>query len=289
MSVIARLNRLFGADGKCFEVAIDHGVHHEISFLSGIENMPQVIGTIAAAGPDAILLTVGQAHLLQEVKARQRPALALRTDPTNLYGNPTPDHVFCQLITEPVDQALAWDAVSVVANLIWAPDQPDLYDQCLDNVCRLKPQCERYGMPLMVEPLAMMLDKERGGYKCDLDIGGIVALVRQAVELGADVVKADPCKNLSEYHKVVEVASPKPVLVRGGARVSDEEVLARTYALMQQGASGIVYGRNIFQHPHPEKMIQACNAIIHEGGSVSQAMSILTSAEEDIRSIPCSN
>lgn len=279
MSAIARLNRLFGEDGKCFEVAIDHGVHHEVSFLSGIEDMPRAVGTIAAGAPDALLLSIGQAHLLQEIRGKQKPALALRTDPTNLYGAPVPGHVFCRLIADPVEQALAWDAVSVVVNLIWAPDQPGLYDQCLDNICRLKPMCERYGMPLMVEPLVMKLDKDRGCYKSDLDIDRIVALVRQATELGADVVKADPCKNISEYHRVVEVASPKPVLVRGGSRLPDEEILARTYELMQQGASGVVYGRNIYQHPRPEKMIHAFNAIIHGGRTLSQAMSILKSPD----------
>lgn len=279
MSVTARLNRLFGEDGKCFEVAIDHGVHHEVSFLSGIENMPQAVGIVAAGAPDALLLSIGQTRILQEIRSKQKPALALRTDPTNIYGTPVPDHVFCRLIADPVEQALAWDAVSVVANLIWAPDQPGLYDQCLDNICRLKPECERFGMPLMVEPLVMMLDKDRGCYKSDLDIDRIVALVRQATELGADVVKADPCKNIGEYHRVVEVASPKPVLARGGSRLPDKEILARTYELMQQGASGVVYGRNIYQHPHPQKMIRACKAIIHGGANVSQAVSILESTD----------
>ncbi len=39
-----------------------------------------------------------------------------------------------------------------------------------------------------------------------------------------------------------------PVLVRGGGRASDEEILRRTYEVMRQGAAGIVYGRNVMQH-----------------------------------------
>jgi DhnA family fructose-bisphosphate aldolase class Ia len=130
-------------------------------------------------------------------------------------------------------------------------------------------------MPLMVEPLVMLPNKRSGGYGPDPDLDKTVALVRQAVELGADVVKSDPCENLEEFHKVVETASPKPVLPRGGARVSDQEILSRTHALMQQGASGIVYGRNVYQHPHVERMVRACMAIVHEGASVSQATAIL--------------
>ncbi len=75
MSVSPRLNRLFGADGKCFDVAIDHGFFNESSFLAGIEDMPAAVGTIVASAPDAIQLTVGQARHLQ-VAARQGQARA---------------------------------------------------------------------------------------------------------------------------------------------------------------------------------------------------------------------
>lgn len=274
MSVNPRLNRLFAGDGKCFEVALDHGIHNECGFLSGIECLRDAIKVLVAAEPDAVLLSVGQARLLQEHCGRQKPSLVLRTDPTNLYETPTPRHVFCQLINEPVEQALALDAVSVVVNLLWTPDQPALYHQCIKNVCQLKPRCERFGMPLMVEPLVMRLD-EQGNYQPEPDIRRNVALVRQAVELGADVVKAESFENLDEYPQIIEAASGRPVLPRGGSRVSDEEVLRRTFVLMQKGASGIVYGRNVFQHPRPECMARACKAIVHRGVPVAEALAIL--------------
>jgi DhnA family fructose-bisphosphate aldolase class Ia len=269
------LNRLFAADGKCFEVALDHGAHNEPSYLPGMENLQALVGKVAAAHPDAILLSLGQAHWLQDMAGKAKPSLVVRVDPSNLYNTPTPRHVFCQLIDNAVERAVALDAASIVVNLLWASDQPALYHQCLDNLCRAKVQCERYGMPLMVEPLVMLSDKRHGGYQLDPDLRKTVSLVRQAVELGADVVKADPAENLDQYHRVIEAASPKPVLPRGGARVSDKEILHRTYALIQQGVSGIVYGRNVYQHPHPERMIRACKAIVHEGASVAQAMAML--------------
>ena len=42
-----------------------------------------------------------------------------------------------------------------------------------------------------------------------------------------------------------------PLLVRGGGRVSDREMLERTHAVLEQGAAGIVYGRNVIQHDDP--------------------------------------
>jgi DhnA family fructose-bisphosphate aldolase class Ia len=135
-------------------------------------------------------------------------------------------------------------------------------------------------MPLMVEPLVMLRDNRRGVYKLDPDIRRTVSLARQAVELGADVVKADLAENLHEYHRVVEAAAPKPLLPRGGAQVSERELLNRTVSLMQQGVSGIVYGRNVYQHRHPERMIRACKAIVHEGATVPEALSILKGSTE---------
>jgi DhnA family fructose-bisphosphate aldolase class Ia len=103
-------------------------------------------------------------------------------------------------------------------------------------------------------------------------VGKIVPLVRQAAELGADVIKADPTDDLNDYHRVVEAAGGRPVLPRGGGRVPDEEVLRRTEALIGQGAAGIVYGRNVIQHPDPAGMTRALMAVVHEGATAEQAL-----------------
>jgi DhnA family fructose-bisphosphate aldolase class Ia len=100
-------------------------------------------------------------------------------------------------------------------------------------------------------------------------------LVRQAVELGADIIKADPCDQVEEYHQVIRIAGWIPVLVRGGGSVPDEEILRRTHALMGQGASGIVYGRNVIQHRNPAGMTKALMSIVHDGASVESAMKYL--------------
>lgn len=271
-----RLSRLFGADGRCFDVAIDHGFFNEWSFLAGIEDMPRAVETIVAANPDAIQLSPGHAPLLQSIPGKQKPALVLRTDVANVYGASLPAHLFSQLIHEPLEQALRLDAACVVVNLLLLPNQPELYHQCVRNVAALRAACDRYGMPLMVEPLVMQPNERGGGYMVDGDIRKIVPLVRQAVELGADVIKADPCDEIDAYHQVIEVAAGRPVLVRGGGRAPDGEILARTHALMRQGAAGIVYGRNVIQHASPARMTGALMAIVHDGADVARAQTILT-------------
>jgi DhnA family fructose-bisphosphate aldolase class Ia len=53
--------------------------------------------------------------------------------------------------------------------------------------------------------------------------------------------------------------------------------LARTEALIQQGVSGIVYGRNVVQHQNPAGMVAALMAIVHDGATAAQAAELLVS------------
>jgi DhnA family fructose-bisphosphate aldolase class Ia len=275
MSIQPRLNRLFAPDGKCFDVAVDHGFFGERNFLNGIEDMHKVVEILVQAGPDAIQLSVGQAPILQNIPGKSKPALVLRTDIANVYGKSLPRYLYSGIISDPVEQAMRLDATCVVVNLFNLPDQPEIYHQCVQNICALKPQAERYGIPLMIEPLVMKDNATAGGYMVDGDIDKILPLVRQAIELGADIIKADPTDNVSEYHRVIEIAAGKPVLVRGGGRVSDAEILQRTHELMQQGAKGIVYGRNVVQHENPSGMTRALMAIVHDDATPEAAMKFL--------------
>jgi DhnA family fructose-bisphosphate aldolase class Ia len=127
----------------------------------------------------------------------------------------------------------------------------------------------------MIEPLVFQANEKAGGYMVDGDVRKILPLVRQAVELGADIIKADPTDDVTLYHQVVGIAGQIPVLVRGGGKAPDAEILARTEALIEQGAAGIVYGRNVIQHPNPAGMTRALMAIVHDGATALQAAKLL--------------
>lgn len=271
-----RLNRLFNSkSNRCFDVAVDHGFFNQPGFLTGIENMPKVIDTLINANPDAIQLTVGQARYLQRSAGKQKPALVLRTDVANIYGTELPETRISTMIEECMLQAVRLDAACVCVNLFQIPGASEMHAQCIDNIMELKVQSDHYQMPMMIEPLVFRPNSEAGGYMVNGDVEQIKHLVRQAVELGADVIKADPTDDVSNYHEVIEVAGEVPVLVRGGGRVSDEVILNRTVALLEQGASGIVYGRNIIQHPNPTGITNALMSIVHDGNSVSGALEMI--------------
>ena len=267
-----RFKRLFNPQtNRCFDVAVDHGFFNEPTFLQGIENLGEAVKTLVAAAPDAIQLTIGQAHYLQSLPVRPKPALVLRTDVANVYGANLPRALFSRMIDNAVEQAVRLDATCVVVNLFRIPGEPEVTDQCIENIIKLKPQCERHCMPLMIEPLVFQPNTKAGGYMVDGDLQKITPLVRQACELGADIIKADPTDDVEVYHKVIEIAGSIPVLVRGGGKAGDDEILIRTEKLIQQGAAGIVYGRNIIQHSDPAVMTRALMSIVHDGKTAKEA------------------
>ncbi len=271
-----RINRLFNSrSGNCFDVAMDHGFFNEHVFLQGIENMQNAVHLLVDAAPDAIQLTTGQAKYLQGLPGREKPSFILRVDTANVYGNKLPRTLFSRMIAQPIEQALRQDAVCVVVNLFSIPDEPEITDQCIQNILKIKPDTDRFGMPLMIEPLVFRPNVEAGGYMVDGDPKKIIPLVRQGIELGADIIKADPTNDVKDYHRVVEVAGDIPVLVRGGGKAGNREILQRTYDLMQQGIRGIVNGRNVVQHTNPKGMTRALMAIVHEGARPEDVENLL--------------
>jgi len=91
--------------------------------------------------------------------------------------------------------------------------------------------------------------------------------------MGADIIKADPTDDPDDFHRVVEAARV-PVLVRGGGKDDLKSVLKKSAALMAQGAKGMVYGRNIYQHDNPMAVVNALMAMIHRGASGEEAWDI---------------
>ncbi|MBU4531906.1 MAG: class I fructose-bisphosphate aldolase [Hoeflea sp.] len=274
LSQKARMNRMF-THGGCLDVALDHGVCNEPGFLKGLENMESVVSTLIEARPDAIQMAYGQADLLQSRPEKDKPALVMRIDMGNPYNDQRHRVMWSALQNhdEPIIGALEMDAACVVVNLFMLPDEPDLFHQCVKNISRVRAACHTYGMPLMIEPLVMLPNDVRGGYQVDGDAEKIITLVRLASEMGADIIKADPTADPEDFHRVVETARV-PVLVRGGGKEDLKTVLRKSAALMAQGAKGMVYGRNIYQHDNPKAVVNALMAMIHHGASGDEAWDI---------------
>jgi len=276
MSIIAKLPRaarLFNPkDGKLLNVAIDHGVFREDRFLTGIEDMTIVLRKLVEAGPDVIQLTIGQARSLLPAgitAAHRLPSLVIRTDVANVYGTTAPSVPFCNLQhPQIVEEAVRLDACAVICNLLFLPaDAPgagEVHQTCVRNVSVLRAECTKYGMPLIVEPLAFRWSNEsKEAFAMETSVAVTRPLVRLACELGADIIKCDPPTDVTEFGALVAVCQPCPVLLRGGEKGEESAVMAAAKALLDAGAAGLVYGRNIIHHEDPCYITKRFMQVVH--------------------------
>jgi DhnA family fructose-bisphosphate aldolase class Ia len=271
-----RLQRLFNPGSqRTLIVAIDHALFNNTAFLPGIEDMAKSVKNVADAQADGVLLSVGEAPHLQRLPGRNKGGLMLRVDPANFYNNDLPvSQLHCRVFENAVEIALRLDAACILMNLLQIDEHPEMLSQCVENILKVKNDCDRYGMPLGIEPLSFKKMAD-GGYVGDGDAKRVTTLARMAAELGADIIKTDSTEPEEEFHQVVEAASGVPVTVRGGSRASDGEVLEHTERLVAQGVAGLIYGRNVIQHENPGAMTRALQAVLHEGLTAKQALAQL--------------
>jgi DhnA family fructose-bisphosphate aldolase class Ia len=258
--------------GRCFVVALDHGFFAVPADLTAIEDLGAVLDAVSAVGPDGVLMSAGQGRLLQTVEGRALPALTVRGDVTNLYLSP--ERAESDLADDAALRAIRLDAAALLINLLDADDDPAVRQACLRNVFAAKAQCERFGLPLMVEPIPFV--RADGRYQDVAEEQRLVPLVRQAVEAGADIVKAGIVPDESAMRRAIRVCGDVPYLARGGSKGDDREVLSLTRHLLDCGAAGVVFGRNIFQHERPAAMAAALKALIHDDASTESAAAALS-------------
>jgi len=238
----------------------------------------RIVDDVVAAQPDAIHLTADQAPLLQTRVGKLNPALIMRADVANLEGVAPVSLTRSRLISRSIEQALALDAACMVVSLRLWPDQPDLLRQCIDNVHRLKSACVTYGMPLMVEAMPICPHQAQEAFVVDEDLGKLVWLVREAVTLGADIISTVPSENVDDFHEVIEAAAGKPVIPQVRGSMADVDLVTQAYAMIKQGAAGIVYGPHDVEGVHLARIVQALRAVVHTNAKVRHVLPLLHSS-----------
>ena len=248
--------------GRIFTVAVDHAPSYGV--LDGIENIQAVVDRVASAGPDAMVMMKGVAERCFRPHAGQ-VALMLKCSTLS------PCHPERDVWVSSVEDALRLGADAIaMAVTIGSVEQAGL----LSNLATLVREAERVGLPVVVHaypngelvPPDERYSVERVGYAS-----------RLAMELGVDIVKTFYTGSAETFAQVVEMAAPALVVAAGGPRLeTDADVLRMAHDVVQAGAAGITFGRNIWQSDNAQEMIQALKHIVHEQASVDEGMSRLT-------------
>jgi len=99
--------------------------------------------------------------------------------------------------------------------------------------------------------------------------------VRLCAELGADIVKTNWPGSPESFGKLVEAANGIPMVLAGGSRLEDKELLWRMEVAVAAGAVGCSVGRNIFMHRSPEAITRALSRVIRERWTAEKAFEAL--------------
>ncbi|MGO8793785.1 MAG: class I fructose-bisphosphate aldolase [Candidatus Sulfotelmatobacter sp.] len=247
-----RLRRILQHDRATLVVAFDHPL--VLGPIPGTLEPARQIQCFIDAKADAILLNFGAIRYFAEsVPSGPTPGLIARLDWTTAFNDSarlTPNDFQTCLVAHPED-ALRAGADAVITFLFMGTGDADFEKQEIQRVGELSRECERSGIPLIVESLARGAQVQN-----PRDPKWLMLHTRVAAELGADLIKTENAEDVDTMLQVVR-ACPVPILVLGGTRTnSDEEVVSVVRAIVQSGAAGVFFGRNIFQADNMSRLLQ---------------------------------
>jgi len=274
----ARLKRMlytYGPGGGTMLVLpIDQGLEHgPVDFFDNPASQdPDYQFRLATEGKfSAIALHIGLAQRHFGEYAGDVPLILKLNGKTNI----PPDPEAFSPLTGTVEDAVRLGADAVGYTIyVGSPAQ----DRDFQQFQQVRADADRFGMPVIVwaYPRGEAVAK-KGGKE---SLYAIDYAARTALELGADVVKVNfpvrsekdkdsppPYNTLNlpaeaAFRKVVQSAGRAMVLVSGGEKISDAELLRKVRASMDAGATGIIFGRNLWQRSKPDAL--AITRELHE-------------------------
>lgn len=254
-----RLNRILGRHTrKPLVVAFDHAL--PLGPIRGTLNPAAQVEAFADAGVDGVLLTPGMARLCaQSLLHPNAPSLIMRLDWSSLWTSfGDAGKLRSEMLATP-EQALISGADGVLTYLLIGTGDVEFEAREIARNSELARECERLGMPLIIESLA------RGKAAPDPTSPETLMLhTRIAAELGADLIKTESTDDPRSMAEVVK-ACPLPVMILGGARQrNDDDALEQLRGIVKAGAAGAFIGRNVFQAPDVRDFLDQACAVLGE-------------------------
>lgn len=256
-----RLERIINRQtGKTVIVPMDHGV--TVGPIRGLIDMKTAVDNVVNGGANAIIVHKGIVKVGHRQSGKDIGLVVHMSASTTMSPDPTGKVLVCT-----VEEAIkiGADGVSIHVNL-GAPTD----DEMLDHFGQVSCRCMEWGMPLVA-----MIYARGEKIKSEYDVAYVKHAARVGAELGADIVKVNYTGSPQSFEQVTS-GCPVPVVIAGGEKLeSDEDILGMVEGAMKAGAAGVSIGRNVFQHSHPTRMINAISTIVHEGVSARSAARIL--------------
>jgi DhnA family fructose-bisphosphate aldolase class Ia len=267
-----RMNRLW-KHKRSLIIPFDHGIYSGRE--KGLEDPRKLAERIAKTGVDGILISPG--ILKQVASVIGDLGVMLRIDGgLTKYSMQADDYRTIYSVRDALK--LGSDAV-IVMTFVGTP-----YEHVsLQRLGETAADGDRFGVPVVAEVLPPALLENHFGrdMRAVPRLGETIAeeiahVTRIGMEHGADIIKTRFEGSVSSFRETVKSCGV-PVIVAGGPRTdnSDESLLRLAHNAILAGAAGIVFGRNVWQHPKLERMVKALAVIVHEEESVEKALRLL--------------
>lgn len=253
-----RLSRIFNpVSGNTVMLAFDHG--YIMGPTSGLERMDLTIVPLIEHA-DCIMCTRGT--LRQIVPATAGKPVSLRVSAGSTILTELNDECIMD-----IEEAVRMNA-SLMAAMVSIGGKFEALT--VRNLTKLVDMGNRYGIPT--------LGVTAVGKELVRDARYLAMASRVCAENGAHVVKTYFCE---EGFEKVTATCPVPIVIAGGKKLPELDALTMAYQAIDQGASGVDMGRNVFQADNPAAMIQAVRAIVHEGEKPQKALDLYNTLKSE--------
>jgi len=262
-----RLGRILKGDGKTFVITMDHGV--DLGPVGGLEDIKGTIRKILGRDqkPDAILMNPSMIRLCHEEIVGKLGVIARLDGTATIMG---PDITDYRLFSS-VEEALMAGADAVASMAFIGVERES---QNSEKVGKVSQQCERWGVPHIVEALPPEMVEYHFKPKAKREwpsLDHVKFVNRVAAELGADVVKSYYTGDPDTFKEVVRCC-PVPIIVLSGPEAGDPRGLIRIVRdVMDAGAKGVIMGRNVWGYKDPAAIAGAIMKIVHDDVSFESA------------------
>lgn len=247
-----RLAQIFNPKtGKTVMLAFDHGY-----FQGPTSGLERIDLNIAPLFDHADVLMCTRGILRSIVPAGTQKAIALRCS----GGNSVLGDLSNETIAVDIEDCIRVNAAAMAAQIYIGSEHEH---QSINNLIKLVDLGNKYGIP--------MLAVTGVGREMARDARYFSLASRIAAELGAHYVKT---YFVEEGFEQVTHSCPVPIVIAGGKKLPEFDALTMAYKAIDQGAAGVDMGRNIFQSEDPVAMIQAVNAVVHNGETPEQAFAM---------------
>jgi fructose-bisphosphate aldolase / 2-amino-3,7-dideoxy-D-threo-hept-6-ulosonate synthase len=272
-----RLKRVIDPSGVSIICALDHGMTSPV-FLEPLAQIATRVEEAITGGANVIMMSKGMVRACAFAFDRTTSlALLLSASANPAEGGNARSRVV--QIAE-VEEALRLGADAVV---LFVALSGETESSMIETLAHVGGECDRLGMPFIAEAEFPTTYADVEDLKDAYGFDYLARNVRLCAELGADIVKTNWPGDVDSFAKLVAATSGIPVVLAGGSRVSDEELLLRMEQAMSVGAVGCSVGRNIFMHQDPQAITRALTRVIREGWPATKALEELRASREGIK------